>query len=89
MPEYVYVFNETFPQEEDPITFDTTAQAIEAFEATLLTPDSPFDTYLQGNSTALSKEEQEGLKIFMEKGCSSCHGGINLGWYRIFSIWGG
>jgi cytochrome c peroxidase len=79
MPGYVEAFKETFPQEEDPITFDTTAQAIEAFEATLLTPDAPFDTYLQGDSTALVKQEQEGLKLFMKKGCSSCHGGINMG----------
>jgi len=79
MPGYVEAFKETFPQEEDPITFDTTAQAIEAFEATLLTPDARFDTYLQGDSTALVKQEQEGLKLFMKKGCSSCHGGINMG----------
>lgn len=79
MPEYVTLFKQAFPQEKDPVTFDNTAKAIEVFEATLLTPDSRFDRYLKGDKTALIKEEQEGLKFFMDKGCAPCHGGINLG----------
>ena len=79
MPEYVALFKEAFPQEKDPVTFDNTAKAIEVFEATLLTPNSRFDKYLKGDKTALVKEEQEGLKFFMDKGCAPCHGGINLG----------
>lgn len=79
MPGYVDLFKETFPGEEDPVTFDNTARAIEAFEATLLTPHAPFDKYLRGERTALLKDEEKGLKIFMDKGCASCHGGINLG----------
>jgi cytochrome c peroxidase len=79
MPEYVALFKQAFPQEKDPVTFDNTAKAIEVFEATLLTPDSPFDKYLKGDAAALTKEEQDGLKFFMEKGCAPCHGGINLG----------
>ena len=55
------------------------AKAIEAFEATLLTPDSPFDKYLKGDEKALTAREQDGLQLFMNKGCASCHGGINMG----------
>ena len=79
MPEYVALFKQAFPQEKDPVTFDNTAKAIEVFEATLLTPNSPLDKYLKGDKAALSKEEQEGLGFFMDKGCAPCHGGINLG----------
>ncbi len=79
MPEYVTLFREAFPGEKDPVTFDNTAKAIEIFEATLLTPNSRLDEYLRGNSTALHKEEQEGLILFMNKGCAPCHSGINLG----------
>ena len=79
MPEYVDLFKKVFTKEKDPITFDNTAKAIEAFEATLLTPDSPFDKYLKGDNTALSKDELEGLRLFMDKGCGACHGGVNLG----------
>lgn len=78
MPLYVTWFEEAFPGEADPVTFDNMAKAIEAFEATLLTP-APFDAYLNGDEAALSDEQKEGLAIFMDKGCSSCHSGVNIG----------
>ena len=79
MPEYVTLFKKSFPGEADPVTFDNMAKAIEVFEATLITPDSKFDTFLKGDATALNPEEKEGLTLFMEHGCSSCHGGVNMG----------
>lgn len=79
MPEYEEMFKKAFSDEKDPVTFDNMARAIEAFEATLLTPDSRFDGYLRGGENALTAKEKEGLRLFMEKGCAFCHGGINLG----------
>jgi cytochrome c peroxidase len=79
MPGYIYMFKKSFPGEENPLSFENMARAIEAFEATLLTPDSQFDKYLKGDPSALTAGEKEGLKLFMEKGCSACHGGINMG----------
>lgn len=79
IPEYVERFGEAFPGEAEPVTFENMARAIEAFEATLLTPGSPFDKYLTGTADALTAEEKRGLELFMEKGCQTCHGGINLG----------
>ena len=79
MPEYVALFKKVFPGQPDPVTFDNMAEAIEAFEATLLTPDSSFDLYLKGNKDALTAAQNEGLKVFMDKGCVTCHGGINMG----------
>jgi len=79
MPGYVRIFKKAFPDEEDPVTFDNMAKAIEVFEATLLTPGSRFDKYLKGDTNALSKTEKEGLGLFMDKGCSICHGGVNMG----------
>ncbi len=79
MSGYVTLFQQVFPEEKDPVTFDNMAKAIEAFEATLITPDSPFDKYLRGNRKALAQKELEGLRLFMQKGCSGCHGGINMG----------
>ena len=49
------------------------------FEATLITPNAPFDRFLEGDRNALSAKQQAGLALFMEKGCSSCHNGINIG----------
>jgi cytochrome c peroxidase len=55
------------------------ALAIEAFEATLITPNAPFDRYLRGDAAALTEAEKAGLALFMETGCTACHGGILLG----------
>ena len=49
------------------------------FEATLITPNAPFDRFLRGDQQALSPVQKEGLALFMEKGCASCHNGINIG----------
>lgn len=78
MPKYVEWFQAAFPGEADPVTFDNMAKAIEAFEATLITP-APFDAYLNGDEAAMTAEQKQGLVLFMDKGCASCHSGINLG----------
>ena len=86
MPGYVEQFQRAFPGEPDALTFDNMAKAIEIFEATLLTPDSPFDRYLNGDDTALNNNQKEGLGLFMSKGCRSCHGGVNLGGSGYFAF---
>ena len=79
IPGYLPLFKKAFPRDKDPITFDNMARAIEVFEATLITPDSRFDRYLKGERNALAAKEHEGLKLFMAKGCSACHNGVNIG----------
>lgn len=74
LPEYVSAFKKTYGS----VSFDNIADAIANFERTLLTP-SPFDRFLEGNEKALSKEAQAGLKLFIDKGCTACHNGVNLG----------
>jgi cytochrome c peroxidase len=79
MPGYVDMFAKAYPGEKDSITFDRMAEAIEVFEATLLTPDAAFDRYLRGDGKALDSREKSGLSKFISKGCAACHGGINMG----------
>lgn len=79
MPEYKDRFAKAFPGEKDPVSFDNVAKAIEVFEATLITPDSPFDRFLAGDAKAMTAQQKKGLALFMEKGCSACHNGINVG----------
>lgn len=86
MPGYVEQFQRAFPGEPDAVTFENMAKAIEVFEATLLTPDSTFDRYLKGEEGALNNTEKEGLRLFMSKGCRSCHGGVNLGGSGYFAF---
>lgn len=86
MPEYVVWFKKAFPADKDPVTFDNMAKAIEVFEATLLTPNSPFDRFLRGDEKAMDSTSQKGLQIFMAKGCVDCHGGVNLGGTDYFNF---
>lgn len=79
MPEYRERFARAFQGEEHPVTFDNMAKAIEAFEATLITPASRFDQYLEGNEAVLTADEKKGLALFIEKGCAGCHAGMNIG----------
>jgi len=81
---YKEMFAKAFPGEENPVTYDNMKKAIGAFERKLVTP-SKFDDYLAGNEDALSKEEKAGLKVFMDKGCASCHSGPVLYWEEIHS----
>ncbi len=79
IPGYVNKFNQVYPEATDLVTFDNLIKAIAAFEATLITPNAPFDLYLKGNARALTAEQKEGLQLFINKGCAGCHAGINVG----------
>ncbi|MBO0734916.1 MAG: c-type cytochrome, partial [Methylocapsa sp.] len=79
IPGYVPAFKKAFPSEAEPITYDNIGRAIAAFETTLITPDAPFDRWLRGDDAALSEVQKQGLKLFMDKGCSNCHNGTNIG----------
>ena len=76
IPEYVEEFKKAYPNEK--ITIETIGKAIGAFERTLVTP-SRYDDFLNGDEKALSKEEKEGLKTFIQVGCAGCHNGVGLG----------
>ena len=79
MPDYVTLFKKAFPNEASPVTFDNFAKALEAFEATLITPASTFDQFLEGDRNALNAQEKAGLTLFLDKGCVACHNEINVG----------
>lgn len=79
IPGYVAAFKAAFPGDADAVTLQNAQKAIAVFEATLITPNAPFDKYLRGDAAALSPVQKQGLELFMSKGCASCHGGINVG----------
>ena len=60
------------------ITFSNIAEAIAAFERTLITHDK-FDNFLKGNVMALTENEVKGIDLFISKGCITCHIGSMLG----------
>ncbi len=58
---------------------ETISDALLAFERALVTPGSPFDRYLSGESDALDERALAGFRRFREYGCIACHQGRNLG----------
>lgn len=79
IPGYVAAFKAAFPGETKPVTLGNAQKAIAVFEATLVTPDAPFDRFLDGDASALTAQQQQGLRAFIDKGCVACHKGINVG----------
>ena len=78
MPEYVALFQEAFPNDQDPITYNNMALAIGAFERGLVTP-SRWDAFLKGDQAALSDAEKSGFNTFAAVGCQWCHNGPYVG----------
>ena len=75
-PKYVRQFSLIY---EDGITKDNIKDALATFEKSLITPNSPFDRFLLGDSNAITAEEKQGYQIFKDYGCISCHQGVNVG----------
>lgn len=75
---YEEMFKKVFPGQAQPLSYDNYAEAVAAFERTLITRDR-FDDFLGGQENALSEQEKKGLTQFMKVGCSNCHQGALLG----------
>nr|WP_322714331.1 cytochrome c peroxidase [Nostoc sp. ChiSLP03a]MDZ8215566.1 cytochrome c peroxidase [Nostoc sp. ChiSLP03a] len=53
--------------------------AVQLYESTLISYDTPYDRYLEGNTSALTAQQQRGKGLFEGKGlCISCHTGVEL-----------
>ncbi len=74
--EYKQMFIDVYSSSE--VTFEKIANAIAAYEKTIITRGK-YDDFLLGDFNALNKEEKEGLELFITKSCVGCHNGIGLG----------
>jgi cytochrome c peroxidase len=58
---------------------DDLSRALASYVRSILSGNSPFDRFVNGNRAALSAEQQAGLKVFRGKGnCTACHVGPNF-----------
>ena len=76
--DYPALFRQAFPGNDPAITYDHEAEAIAAFERTLVTRDR-FDDFLKGDDHALTATEMAGLSLFLKTGCTTCHNGPTIG----------
>jgi len=50
--------------------------AIMLYERTLISDETPFDRFMEGDNTALSAVQRTGLSLFLHEGkCANCHAG--------------
>ena len=71
IPGYQSAFDAAFGA--DSISKDNATKAIAAFERTLITPNSAYDKYVNGDKSAMTEQQIRGMNAFAETGCTSCH----------------
>jgi cytochrome c peroxidase len=76
-PSYQSQFSQVYASAK--IEGEHVLDAISEFERSLITPNSRFDLYLKGDKQVLSTYELDGYQLFKDRGCISCHHGINIG----------
>lgn len=74
--EYRIAFADVFPDE--PINIDNITKAIATYERTLVTPDSAYDRFVNGEAEALTESQLRGMALFESVGCIHCHSGPNF-----------
>lgn len=80
-PLYIDLFEEAFPERDQPIDWDGVTDAIASFERTLVSGNSRFDQFTyQGQTDALTEQELRGMLLFFSERleCQHCHGGFNF-----------
>lgn len=74
IPGYVHLFKKVFP--ETGVTSVNVAKAIATFERSIVSKNSPYDKYQQGDQSAMSASAVEGMNLFFGKArCAICHNG--------------
>lgn len=58
----------------------TITRALANFERSILSGNSKYDAYQNGNTTALNESEKAGMRLFFsdKTNCSACHNGLNF-----------
>ncbi|NVK72002.1 MAG: di-heme enzyme [Oceanospirillaceae bacterium] len=80
-PIYPDLFHQAFPDQKNPIRFDTITKALASFQRTLISYQSPYDDYKHNhNDRAISEDAKRGETLFFSAklGCSSCHSGVHF-----------
>ena len=77
---YVELMPLAFPSDEDPFSVLNTVRSIAAFVRTIISYDSPYDHFMNGDEDALSDSAKRGMELFFSERleCFHCHGGFNF-----------
>ncbi len=82
IPAYAAQFDAVFGG----ITETAILQAIAAFERTLTNPGTSYDRYVNGDTTALTAQQQRGLAVLSDNHCTNCHSGPMFSDYALHDL---
>ena len=82
IPEYRRLFGEVFGGTQ-PVTAQNLANALAAFQRSIVANNAPFDRYMRGDRTAMSASALEGMRRFERIGCANCHNGPMFSDYKV------
>lgn len=79
-PFYVEMFEAAFPELDEPVNFDSIVQGLASFIRVMISGDSPYDRFRNGDEGAISESAKRGGAMFFseELECHHCHGGFNF-----------
>jgi cytochrome c peroxidase len=77
IPAYSQLSIEAYSRSIDPFVI---TRALGNFERSLISGNSAYDKYINGNQNALNAQEKKGLELFFsaKTNCTSCHSGFNF-----------
>jgi cytochrome c peroxidase len=77
---YKRLFTAAFPLQKNVFTISNIKIAIDAFEKTILSLNSPYDHFFRGDTNALSQEQKIGKQLFFSNKlkCYQCHNDVNF-----------
>lgn len=78
--DYQSLFVAAYPNQNDRFTFANVTRALASFTRTLISGNSAYDRYIQGDTTALTESAQRGMDLFFSENleCHHCHTGFNF-----------
>ncbi|MDO6461497.1 di-heme enzyme [Granulosicoccaceae sp. 1_MG-2023] len=79
-PDYPQYFADAFPDQDGPFTIDNVLKALASFERTLISGNSPYDRFTNGDKDAISDSALRGMGLFFGERleCHHCHSGFNF-----------
>lgn len=87
IPEYVDMFQAAFGGDINSINEENIGKAIASFERTIVSSNSPYDQFVNGNKNALTEDQKNGLLLFYTKAnCATCHAGPMFSDYNYYNL---
>jgi cytochrome c peroxidase len=81
IPDYRALFGKAFG--DDTISGENLGKALAAFGRSLVANNSPFDRYMRGDRSAMTRDQIEGMRRFERVGCTKCHNGPMFSDYKV------